>query len=252
MKPIYDACLKLPLTRRLARALRARLLAQLGLSDAYYEIGRLSRRAGATLMLDVGCFEGRTISRFRESGVNCPIVGFDPLKENADRARENCAELKDVEIVEAALFESDGETSFFVNRNRQTSSLLDNDRGNAESFQNDTAHESVVKVSTCRMDTWLGQARWDTSRIIVKCDVQGSEESVVRGGMGAFAKNVIAFYSEVQLLPMYGGQTGFQRLNQVLTEEFNFVLKDIYPCLHDARGRAVQTDMLWVKNSMIQ
>ena len=46
---------------------------------------------------------------------------------------------------------------------------------------------------------------------------------------------------------MYKGQSSFGQIRQMLEKDCGMALKNIYACLHDSAGRAVQTDALWVK-----
>jgi hypothetical protein len=82
---------------------------------------------------------------------------------------------------------------------------------------------------------------------VVKCDTQGAEGLVIQGGISFIRNQCIAFYGEVMLGEMYKGQSSFEKIRHLLEKECGMVLKNIYPCLHDKAGRAVQMDALWVR-----
>ena len=86
IKRFYDLCLAAGPTRRLVRSTRGKLYRMLGVPEAYDDIARLAQASKPTLFLDIGCFQGNTVQRFREAGLTCPIVGFDPLAENIEIA----------------------------------------------------------------------------------------------------------------------------------------------------------------------
>jgi len=46
---------------------------------------------------------------------------------------------------------------------------------------------------------------------------------------------------------MYQGQSDFLFLRNLLEGDCGLTLHNIYPCLHDAKERAVQMDVLWVR-----
>ncbi len=251
IKQFYDLCLTAGPTRRLVRRARGKLYRKLGVPDAFNDIVQLARASQPTLFLDIGCFQGNTVQRFRESGITCPIVGFDPLAENIEIASKKLEGQPDIRWVTTAVSDVAGESNFFVNANVQTSSLLENDEGNVHFLSADTQHERRIAVKMTTLDDWQGASGLDAARTIIKCDVQGAEFRVIQGGQRLFADWVVGFYAEVQLRRMYQGQPGLEELNKVLEGDFDLVLHNIYQCLHDQEGRALQTDALWVKRQFL-
>lgn len=254
LKAFYDLALRSATTRKLARQLRGNLYRLLKVAEPYREIVTLARLADITSFLDIGAHEGTTVQRFREAGITCPIVGFDPLEENLEVARQNLAGVPDLHWEQAALFDSETERDFYVNANVQTSSLLPNAEGNLESLPDDSRLKEKLTIRTMTLDGWAERqgSSLDLSRLIVKCDTQGAEAAVIRGGNRLFRENVIAFYGEVQLRSMYEGQASFEELNRLLEQEHGFYLHNLYTCLHDCKGRALQTDALWVKQPWLE
>jgi FkbM family methyltransferase len=251
LKKSYLALLKYPPTRRLLRSWRQHLLRMCDQPEPYGDIARLTRAIRADLFIDVGCHTGDTLIRFLDEGVECEVAAFDPISTNLDEAHRKLASYPQVTFHRAALSDTDGSAKFHVNQNSQTSSLLDNATGNERSFAQDTQHVDFVEVPTMRLDTWISSNALGKERLIIKCDTQGAEELVVRGGKETFKSKVSAFYSEVMLDPMYEGQTSFESLRRLLENECGLALRDIYPCLHDKDGRAVQMDALWVKPNLL-
>lgn len=234
--------------RRFFRGLRARILRGLGHPDAYDDLARFARRVEADMFLDIGCHYGDALIRFLEAGVRCPVIAFDPLEKNLRVARGKLNHRREVRFEQLAISDQDGFADFFVNRNEQTSSLLENAHGNLESFREDTDHQAVVKVPVLKLDTWYPNLPMPRPRrVVVKCDTQGAEHRVVQGGIDFFRNHVEAFYAEVMLGDMYQGQSDFLFLRNLLERDCGLTLHNIYPCLQDAKGRAVQMDVLWVR-----
>ena len=247
-KKLYLHLLKWTPVRIALRKLRSRFLAATGQPDCFEDLAKIAKTAHADLFLDVGCHHGDTLLRFLESGIHCTAVAFDPLEENLKIARKKLSSYSYVRFEQLALSDKDGAANFFVNRNEQTSSLLENASGNIESFRKDTEHLSSIEVPVSRLDTWFSrQLKPLPKSVIVKCDTQGAEEKVIRGGIDLFKNRVMAIYAEVMLSEMYQGQSNFAALRKLLEEECGFILHNIYPCLHDSLGRAVQMDVLWVR-----
>ncbi len=51
---------------------------------------------------------------------------------------------------------------------------------------------------------------------------------------------------------MYKGQSSFGEIRALLENECGLVLQNVFPCLHDKAGRAVQMDALWVKPEFLK
>ena len=248
MKIIYHQLLRIGAFRKSLRHLRAKFLAATGHSDPYDDLAKISRRIQSGLFIDIGCHHGDALLRFVEAGVNCPIVAFDPVAKNLETASRRLVHVPNIKFERLALSDEDGSAKFFMNRNEQTSSLLENEAGNIKSFGEDTAHVGVFEVSTKRLDTWHeSQPDTGSKRIIIKCDTQGAEGKVIRGGLHVIRNYVCAFYAEVMLGDMYQGQADFTSMRKLLEEECGLILHKVYPCLQDSSGKAVQMDALWIR-----
>jgi FkbM family methyltransferase len=234
-------------TRRALRRLRARVQSVAGYSDPFYDLARLAKTSGSRLFLDIGCHHGDTLLRFIESGINCPVAAFDPFGANLDRARKLLRRFPQITFHQLALSDRNGTATFYLNRNEQTSSLLPNDAGNQESFAVDTDPLGSCAVETKTLDAWATEHK-AIGPCIIKCDTQGAEGLVIAGGKSFIRDHCMAFYGEVMLGDMYKGQSSFGEMRSLLEKECGLALKNIYPCLHDSVGRAVQMDALWVKD----
>lgn len=246
IKQAYLLLLKHGPARRVLRVWRAKLQHLCGYSDPFYDLAEIAAVARAGLFLDIGCHHGDALLRFLESGVRCPAAAFDPNPQSLTRARETLGRYHGISFHQLALSDQRGAEPFYINANEQTSSLLPNALGNLESFPADTEPRQIIEVQTECLDAWAGE-HFPSGTAVVKCDTQGAEERVVLGGRRFLRERVAAFYGEVMLGEMYEGQGSFEGLRRLLEVDCGMVLRNIYPCLHDRTGRAVQMDALWVK-----
>jgi FkbM family methyltransferase len=246
IKALYLQLLKIRPARLVLRRWRAKIQLLSGYSDPFFDLASIASVSNSALFIDVGCHKGEALLRFIESGIKCPVAAFDPFIESIESARRNLNSYPNITYHPMAVSDVDGTARFYQNKNEQTSSLLANDLGNAESFPEDTSTISEITVPTIRLDTWATTNPVDTFAV-VKCDTQGAEGKVVRGGIEFIRDKVAAFYCEVMLGNMYQGQTSLTQLRDMLENECGMVLRNVYPCLHDRQGRAVQFDALWVK-----
>lgn len=226
--------------------MRDGLLASLGCPQAYVDLARLAKSRCDLTYIDIGCHHGATVQRFLDLAGALPVVAFDPCEANLDIARRVVQSRGPVTFIRAAVADQDGNREFFTNANEQTSSLLPNGAGNLRSFPQDTRTITTTEVDVVRLDTWAA-AQMPSGQAIVKCDTQGAEAKVIRGGLRFLREQAIAFYGEVMLDGMYEGQASFQELRALLEGDCGLVLRNMYACLHDREGRAVQFDALWVQ-----
>jgi FkbM family methyltransferase len=246
IKALYLQGLRLAPIRKFFRRIRAEVQQLSGYSDPFYDLADIAKRSNAKLFLDVGCHRGETLQRFIESGIACPVAAFDPFGENLERAKLLLRAFPKISFYQLALSNRNGTASFHLNRNEQTSSLLENDSGNITSFAEDTAALGTCDVTTRTLDSWANENAVQ-GPCVIKCDTQGAEGLVIQGGKSFIRNGCSAFYAEIMLGDMYKGQSSFGDIRSLLEKECGMVLRNIYPCLHDSAGRAVQMDALWVK-----
>jgi FkbM family methyltransferase len=247
LRAVYRTLIKVRPARVFLRHVRANILSHLSQPDQFNDIIRLVKECRCDLFLDIGCHHGNVSARLLEAGMQIPVLAVDPFASNLSVARKRLADYPNVTFVEAAIFSYDGEAKFYINRNEQTSSLLENAAGNISSFELDTAHEQSIIVPTVSLDSLIKCYTPNARRIIIKSDTQGAEAQVIRGGLSTLRDRVSAFYAEFMLGHMYENQASFEELRDLLESQCGMVLREIYPCLHDPQGVAVQADALWVK-----
>jgi FkbM family methyltransferase len=237
------------ITRKYQYRLIRKIKKIIGYSDAYDDLFRIARRVQPSGILDIGSYIGKTINKFLDE-LNIHVYGFEPTPDSYKVLKERFGHKKQVSLFNCALSNVDGKQKFFSNKNPQTNSLLDNDIGNESFFDEYSHHVESETVDVMTLDTWASRYL-PVGKIIIKADIQGAEGLLLDGGAHTFSDQVIAFYSEAQIYPMYKNQTSFFELHSRLTKEFCFFLHNIYPCFHDKYGRAVQLDALWVKEKFI-
>ncbi len=247
---IHSRLIKIPGWRRSQRRLSRRAKALVGTPDAYGDLFSIARIIDPVAVLDIGSYIGDTIERFTDE-LGAKVYGFEPTPETFEKLERRFSDNPQVHVSNCALSNREGTQTLFCNNNPQTNSLLDNDIGNERSFLEDTKHIDTMQIEVRTLDGWCSHHLPSQGDLIVKADVQGGEGRLLDGGQETFRSRVKAFYGEVQLSPMYKDQNSFADLNDRLSGDYGFSLYNMYPCLRDSFGRAVQVDALWVKDDLL-
>lgn len=130
--------------------------------------------------VDIGAHIGSVISdvHFRHPHVH--IVAFEAIPEKAEALRRK---FPSIEVHNFALWDSEGEASFFIDAQESGCSSL--------ARRNSAARE--IRVLTRRLDTVMVERAVD----VVKLDVEGAELGVLRGATGllAHSRPIVMFES---------------------------------------------------------
>ena len=243
---IHGQLVKFPLTRGPQRRLARRLKQLLGCPDAYGDLVSICRKARPAAVLDIGAFYGETVLKFLDELPSMPIHAFEPTPAPAAALRQRMKTFSNVTVHQSALADKTGTLTFHLNAADVTNSLLENAFCEYRPFEEWQAHVGQIEVEALKLDDWAAKFVPE-GKLVMKLDVQGAEGLVIAGARNLLAAGrIIAFYSEVCLIPQYEGQATFDQVDDVMRQA-GLVLFNIYPCGKDATGRAVWTDALWVR-----
>ena len=243
---IHGQLVKFPLTRGPQRRLARRLKQLLGCPDAYGDLVSICRKARPAAVLDIGAFYGETVLKFLDELPSMPIHAFEPTPAPAAALRQRMKTFSNVTVHQSALADKTGTLTFHLNAADVTNSLLENAFCDYRPFEEWQAHVGQIEVEALKLDDWTAKFVPE-GKLVMKLDVQGAEGLVIAGARNLLAAGrIIAFYSEVCLIPQYEGQATFDQVDDVMRQA-GLVLFNIYPCGKDATGRAVWTDALWVR-----
>lgn len=245
VKRVHAALVSKAVTRRFQTRFIRMLKSTMGCPDAYGDLIQVVRRNRVSAILDVGAHHGLSVRKFIDE-VSTPIHAFEPTPHSFRALQKKYGNHPQVTLHNIALSIKNDLKRFYVNENSQTNSLLERDIGNVRAFEKATTERKQIEVQCMRLDDWCASEEID-GPLVVKADIQGAEGLFLEGGRQTFRKSVIAFYSEAQLQPMYKGQVCFTEINELMTD-YGFYLHNVYPCMHDAEGRALQLDAFWIKN----
>jgi FkbM family methyltransferase len=197
-------------------------------------------------VIDVGANDGgfaRWIAPFvPQAQLHC----FEPLPRPAEALRAwGRRTNRALTVHEIALSDFEGETEIYEHVNHSaSSSLLRSTAESAALFPiTMLSAKRVIKVTT--LDAWAARQSTDLGRMLLKLDVQGLEDRVLRGGANTLSA-VDVVLVEVSIAHLYEGQATFVTLVELLHAaglEYYGNLEQIY----DERGAPIFIDSVFVR-----
>lgn len=135
--------------------------------DANNDLRFLVKKEIAQAVLDIGCYTGETIADFNTIA-NLPVYGFEPTPGSYNSAVIRHRNNNKVKIFQLALSNKNGFSTFHVNTNKQTNSLLDTSADGYGTWGSSLQHEENILVKTQMLDDWFTENMPPATKVIVK------------------------------------------------------------------------------------
>lgn len=164
-------------------------------------------------IVDIGANDGsysEYLSGFFQPDV---IHAFEPLPSCQAPLAALGSRLPNLTVHPIALSDTPGEATFFENGYAPASSLLRVSDLSREVFP-ETERETAVSVTLARLDDVLPVATLAPD-ILIKIDVQGVEDRVIKGGRAHFSAASVVLV-EMSFVPIYRGQPLFEEVHSLL------------------------------------
>ena len=157
-------------------------------------------------ILDIGANEGQFADKMHALFPETMIYSFEPIPEAFAQLDKNFKDIKQIKGINLAIGDTAGEITFNKNESSASSSFLDMADSHVESF--DFAVKTVpIKVKVDTLDHVMGKEKIDLP-MLIKIDVQGFEDKVIRGGTDTLKKADMVI-CEVSFTELYKGQLLF-------------------------------------------
>lgn len=193
-------------------------------------------------VIDVGANVGQFAIAASRLFNGAHIFSIEPDPKTAGILRKNTNGEIGIDISVVALGEFVGEAKFFVNRDSQVSSLLPLGDDRVSAFPDSTV-ESELNVRLSTLDALFGD-RGLEKPILVKIDVQGFEDRVIRGGK-KFLSEVDWVLIEVSFAELYQGELDFQGILSLLKENGFEFLRPMNFHMSPLTGEIIEMDALF-------
>jgi FkbM family methyltransferase len=157
-------------------------------------------------VIDVGAHEGGFALKIHEMLPTARILSFEPIPECFESLRHRLAHVPHFSAVNVAVGDRDGDIQFRRSEFAPSSSLLPMAEAHKAAFPY-TARHSEQSVRIARLDT-LAPGLTIDPKILVKIDVQGYEDKVIRGGAELISRATLLIL-ETSFVTLYEGQPLF-------------------------------------------
>ncbi len=198
-------------------------------------------------VIDVGANEGQFARQISEFFPDARIYCFEPLEQPFQMLSAWAKKQEGrIRCFQTALGDSAGEGEMHLHEQHTPSSSLLEATDTCHRLYPQTQVERMTRVQVSTLDTALEEALESMPReILLKLDVQGFEDRVLRGGMRMLSQ-CQAVLLEVCLDPLYTGQANFHELVQLLYDS-KFRYAGNLDQAYGQDGRVIFLDAVFVK-----
>lgn len=183
-------------------------------------------KSSKPVIFDVGANKGQSVELYKRNFTNSIIHSFEPFIESFTQLQKVSTSFQHVYANQLALSNENGERSFYINSNADTSSFLESKKIGASSDDYVKTKE-IIKVRTQKLDDYCEKNKIQKIDIL-KLDVQGGEMDVLKGSSKMLNEgNIKVIFSEVYFKQQYIDQPLFHDLSKFLSG-FNYELVDLY------------------------
>jgi FkbM family methyltransferase len=164
-------------------------------------------------LIDIGANDGSYSEYLNDFFKPAAVHAFEPLAATQPKLAELDARLPHLTVHPLALSDEPGQARFFQNAYAPASSLLPVSDHSRRLFP-ETSEQTEVTVAVARLDDVLPADELEPD-LMIKIDVQGAEDRVIRGGRATFSAAAIVLI-EMSFVPFYEGQPLFEEVHNLL------------------------------------
>lgn len=195
-------------------------------SKNFYKINRTLDKAIKSIIkkknpiiFDIGAHEGESIDRFRNLFEHSIIHSFEPQNLIFEKLKNKKKNYKNLFLNNFGLSSEKGNKEIFVNSNTAASSYLSIDNKDKFFRTIKTIQKEQTKIDT--LDNYFNKINIDFIDL-VKIDVQGYEEDVLKGALKSLNK-VKLIEIEIVFVNLYEKHSSFYQIENIL-QKHNFEL----------------------------
>jgi FkbM family methyltransferase len=196
-------------------------------------------RAPATVVYDIGAATGRYAAALAKVATVSQVIAFEPLSESFAELERRARENPRIRCFRLALGDGTGQVELRRSAWRDTSSVLPVGETIRTEFPLAAEIEGTETVELTRLDDVVAEHALPRPDV-VKMDVQGVEDRVIRGGAQTL-RGARLCVIEVSFRPLYEGSALFDDVYAAM-RELGFALVAFDTPLLDSNARLLQAN----------
>jgi len=178
------------------------------------------------VIFDIGSNKGKVTRLYRGKYPKAAIHAFEPYSPFHEVFWQNNPDKENIHLTGMALADKEGEADFYINRSKDTNSLLEPISIGANSDRS-CKNIGSKKIQMSTLERYC-QEKGIGHIDILKMDTQGAELPILKGGEALLKNRQISLiYTEAYFKPQYKDQSLLYDIANYL-KEFGYFLEGIY------------------------
>lgn len=195
-------------------------------------------------IIDIGANEGQFADKIRLLFPNAYIYAFEPLPSVFEKLKDNFKEDKKFTAVNLGLGEQKSVLPLNENEYSPSSSFLNLTDVHTKNFE-EAVKTKELNVNVEKLDE-VFTAKQIELPLLVKIDVQGFEDKVIRGGINTLQKASVII-CELSFVELYKGQALFEDILHLITQMGFKYAGSIEQLRAPETNRILQADGIFIK-----
>lgn len=195
-------------------------------------------------ILDVGANTGQFASQFHRLLPDARLYSFEPLEDCYNALLKRMGRVPKFHAFNFALGDINGQADIYRNDYTPSSSLLSMEELHKRAFPF-TSHATVQKIKIRRLDDIVNELDI-VENVLVKIDVQGTEDKVIMGGERLLSRASILIV-ETSFEPLYKDQLLFDGIYDLLRERGFLYAGSESPKGNPENGRTLYCDSVFCR-----
>ena len=197
-------------------------------------------------VIDVGGHKGEFASAIRAILPDAQIYSFEPLPECYQKLSKRLMKYEKFKAYRVALGELRKEVTFWECAFTKSSSILSMTNLHKKTFPW-TSNNTALTVQMEKLDDYIDRINLE-KKIILKLDVQGYQDKVLKGGK-QILKKIDFVLVETSFKTLYEGEPTFDAIYKLLIEEGFKYAGNFDQMLSPLDQTIMQADALFIRNS---
>ncbi len=199
-------------------------------------------------VLDIGANTGQSASQFHRLLPDARLYSFEPLEDCYKELLKRMGHIPKFHAFNFALGDKNGQVDIYRNDYTPCSSLLSMEELHKRAFPF-TSHATVQEIKIRRLDDIANELDI-VENVLIKIDVQGTEDKVIMGGERLLSKASVMIV-ETSFQTLYQGQLLFDNIYEMLRQRGFSYAGSEHTIRNPNDGSILQCDSVFLQRGFV-